>query len=85
MLFSLTITRINVRVIPPGKLPEGSLDLVHGSGPRSERTVATAVGPDVWELVRPDRPPPADRRARGIPPAQLRRVVESLERIGGPE
>jgi hypothetical protein len=47
--------------------------------------VATAVGPDVWELVRPDRPPPADRRARGIPPAQLRRVVESLERIGGPE
>jgi hypothetical protein len=47
--------------------------------------VAAAVGPDVWELVRPDRPRPADRRSRGIEPAQLRRVVESLERIGAPE
>lgn len=46
---------------------------------------AAAVGPEVWELVRPDRPRPADRRARGISPGQLRRVVESLERIGGPE
>jgi len=44
---------------------------------------AAAVGPSVWELVRPDRPRPVDRRGRGIAPAQLRRVVESLERIGG--
>ena len=47
--------------------------------------VAAAVGPDVWELVRPDRPRPTDRRGRGIAPATLRRVVESLERIGAPE
>ena len=46
---------------------------------------AAAVGPSVWELVRPDRPRPSDRRGRGIAPAQLRRVVESLERIGAPE
>jgi len=46
---------------------------------------AAAVGPDVWELVRPDRPRPPDRRSRGIDPAQLRRVVESLERIGAAE
>jgi hypothetical protein len=46
---------------------------------------AAAVGPEVWELVRPDRPRPLDRRGRGIPPGRLRRVVESLERIGGPE
>jgi hypothetical protein len=46
---------------------------------------AAAVGPDVWELVRPDRPRPPDRRGRGIAPARLRRVVESLERIGAPE
>ena len=46
---------------------------------------AAAVGPEVWELVRPDRPRPADRRSRGIAPAELRRVVEALERIGGPE
>jgi hypothetical protein len=46
---------------------------------------AAAVGPDVWELVRPDRPRPPDRRGRGIEPARLRRMVESLERIGAPE
>jgi hypothetical protein len=46
---------------------------------------AAAVGPEVWELTRPDRPRPLDRRERGIAPARLRRVVESLERIGGPE
>ena len=45
---------------------------------------AAAVGPEVWELVRPDRPVAPDRRARGIPVARLRRVVESLERIGAP-
>jgi hypothetical protein len=46
---------------------------------------AEAVGPDVWELARPGRPAPPDRRSRGIETARLRRVVESLERIGGPE
>jgi hypothetical protein len=44
---------------------------------------AAAVGPDVWALARPDRPGPPDRRSRGIETARLRRVVESLERIGG--
>ncbi len=46
---------------------------------------AAAVGPELWELVRPDRPRPVDRRSRGIAPARLRAVVESLERIGAPE
>ena len=45
---------------------------------------AAALGPEVWALVRPDRPRPDDRRARGIAPAHLRAVVESLERIGAP-
>jgi hypothetical protein len=47
-------------------------------------TAAAALGPEVWELVRPDRPRPDDRRARGISPADLRAIVESLERIGAP-
>jgi hypothetical protein len=45
---------------------------------------AAALGPAVWELIRPDRPRPDDRRARGTSPARLRAVVESLERIGAP-
>jgi hypothetical protein len=44
---------------------------------------ARALGPDAWELIRPDRPPPGDRRARGMRPERLRALVESLERIGG--
>lgn len=39
------------------------------------------LGDETWDLVRRDRPPPEDRLARGIPPTDLRRVVESLERL----
>jgi hypothetical protein len=31
--------------------------------------------------VRQDRPPPVDRLARGLPVAELDRIVESLERV----
>jgi hypothetical protein len=43
-----------------------------------------ALGEDAWELVRPERPHPADRRGRGIAADRLHAVVESLERIGTP-
>jgi hypothetical protein len=36
---------------------------------------------ELWELVRPDRPPPSNRHAGGIPPTELRRVVEELEAL----
>lgn len=39
------------------------------------------LGPDAWELVRADRPSPVDRLARGLAASDLRRVVESLEKI----
>jgi hypothetical protein len=37
------------------------------------------LGPDVWELVRPDRPPPRDRHSEGLPAERLRHAVETLE------
>jgi hypothetical protein len=40
-----------------------------------------ALGDEIWELVRPDRPPPEDRLARGLEPARLRRAVEALEAL----
>jgi hypothetical protein len=40
-----------------------------------------ALGDETYELVRADRPPPDDRLARGMPVADLRRVVDSLERV----
>jgi hypothetical protein len=36
---------------------------------------------DAWEVVRPDRPPPADRLARGPSLASFRTVVSELERL----
>ncbi len=36
---------------------------------------------ELWELVRPDRQPPADRHAEGIAPAALRRAVDALEAL----
>jgi hypothetical protein len=39
------------------------------------------LGPEAWELVRPDRPPPDDRTARGTDLATLRRAVDQLEAV----
>jgi len=39
------------------------------------------LGPDVWDLVRPDREPPEDRAGRGVDLARLRRVVDQLHAI----
>lgn len=39
------------------------------------------VGEELWELVRPDRPPPRDRYGAGLPPAALRRVIAELEAL----
>ena len=36
------------------------------------------LGPDAWELVRPDRPDPEDRAARGLDLASIRRAVEQI-------
>jgi hypothetical protein len=39
------------------------------------------LGPEAWELIRPDRPPPDDRHAAGADPAAVRRFVDALEKI----
>jgi hypothetical protein len=39
------------------------------------------LGPDAWELVRPDRPPPHDRLGKGKPLAELRAAVDALEKV----
>jgi hypothetical protein len=43
--------------------------------------VEQALCEELWELVRPDREPPAARFARGISPDGARRVVERLEAL----
>ena len=39
------------------------------------------LGDEGWDVVRPDRPPPEDRLARGITQDGLARVVDSLEAV----
>jgi hypothetical protein len=43
--------------------------------------VRNALGPELWDLVRPDRVPPTDRFAPGLPPARLAAHVRALERL----
>ncbi len=46
--------------------------------PEAARTV---LGPEAWDLVRPDREAPADRLGPGRPVTELRAAVDALERI----
>jgi hypothetical protein len=39
------------------------------------------LGPDLWELLRPDRPAPDDRTAAGISLVAVERMVDDLERL----
>ena len=39
------------------------------------------LAPETWELVRPDRPRPADAFARGLAPARLAAVLDDLEAL----
>ena len=39
------------------------------------------LAPATWELVRPDRPAPADAFARGLPAEQLDLVLDDLEAL----
>jgi hypothetical protein len=48
---------------------------------RQPRRAAELLGPEAWDVARPDRPEPDDRNARGLDLACLRRVVEGLDAL----
>ena len=39
------------------------------------------LGSDAWELLRPDRPEPADRHDAGVPEAQIAAVIARIEAL----
>jgi hypothetical protein len=43
------------------------------------------LGEQTWELVRPERPAPTERHARGLLRAELREIVGTLERLAASE
>ena len=74
---------LQYRLVPPLRSVAGGLlasrrgiDL-DGDGAAARQT----LGEETWELVRQTRPAPEDRVSRGLTPAQLSRVVDSLERV----
>jgi len=48
---------------------------------RSAARARAALGDEVWEILRPDRPPPADRHAPGISRRDVERCVARLEEL----
>jgi hypothetical protein len=48
---------------------------------RDEAEARRRLGPAAWELVRPGRPPPWDRDAPGVAPAELEQILASLEGV----
>jgi hypothetical protein len=55
-----------------------------GRGLRLDRDVAEArrlLGPNAWDLVRPDRPRPEDRDVPGIAPRDLAEILDRLEAL----
>jgi hypothetical protein len=48
---------------------------------RRPEAARARLGDDVWELLRPDRPAPADRHDRGVPRARIAAVIERVESL----
>ena len=66
-----------LRDIARDRLATAGIDL-----DRDPEIAAQAVGPETWELVRGDRPPPRDRHGSGVALADIRAAVDRLEQIG---
>jgi hypothetical protein len=47
----------------------------------TDPAAARYVPEPLWELIRPDRPEPADRNAAGLTPAELAVLVDQLEAL----
>jgi len=48
---------------------------------RSSQRARLLLGDDVWQLLRPDRPAPADRNARGASRREIEQCLDVLERV----
>ena len=48
---------------------------------RRPETARALLGEDAWELLRPDRPEPADRFDRGVPRERVAAAIERVESL----
>lgn len=80
---SMTSGDLHVRLRPLLRDVAGyRLAARHGVDLASQPDLARAIlGPAAWDLVRPDRPEPADRQARGADPETLAAIIAALESV----
>jgi hypothetical protein len=79
---SISALDVHLRLRPTLREIASQLVRAHGADLEHGRERAQAlVGGEVWELVRPDRPPPPERHTGGIDRQSLERIVGSLERL----
>jgi hypothetical protein len=48
---------------------------------RRPEAAEALLGEDAWELLRPDRPEPADRFAPGVPRERVAAMIERIESL----
>ena len=65
-----------VQTLASGLLLRRGVDLE-----RSPARAEELLGPETWELVRPDREAPDDRTAPGVPIETIERTADDLERL----
>ncbi len=65
-----------VQTLAAGLLLRRGVDLE-----RSPARAEELLGPEIWELVRPDREAPDDRTAPGVPIETIERTMDDLERL----
>jgi len=68
--------RPTLRAVAAARLRLRGIDLDAPGGP-----AASLLGPDAWELVRPERPRPRDHDAPGLPLDRIEELVGSVERL----
>ena len=65
-----------VRPLAAGLLAGRGVDLE-----RAPEAAEAMLGPDAWELIRPDRAPPENRGGPGLPLPSIERTVDALESL----
>jgi hypothetical protein len=68
--------RPHLRVVAAHRLERHGVSL-----DREPRRARALLGTEAWDLVRPDRPAPPSRSARGLDMDAVRRVVERLDAL----
>lgn len=77
----INVTDLHYRMRPTLRRLAAERLADHGIDFDRDPHVRERLGPDGWELLRPDRREPTDRTARGVELALLRKIVDYIEEL----